>query len=330
MNNDPWKDLTPPCAGDTISAQRVDANIPWGFFWARDVDRKCLLVLRHGVDAAPGGHLPRLKDIDITLSNSADASERVLVFRLQDSAQRDIFHRLCKDVVSSASATSTEKEAVETALRRTWRWHHLLRGGGGEQLSAEEQKGLIGELLVLERHLLPQLSPLDAVTSWGGPLGAPKDFEIGRICIEAKARRGAAAPYVAISSEHQLDASGIDELFLYVVELDQAPSDADKSFILTSVCTRIRERISAVDNVALDIFETLLAASGFRWTDDYEGSRWLEGASRFFRICDDFPCIRAGDVAPGVSAVRYSLSLPSCKTFAVTDTAVASAIRRLS
>ncbi|MCH8827746.1 MAG: PD-(D/E)XK motif protein [Chloroflexi bacterium] len=42
--------------------------------------------------------------------------------------------------------------------------------------SPEEQKGLIGELLVWECLLFPKLSTRDAVSAWRGPLGANKDF----------------------------------------------------------------------------------------------------------------------------------------------------------
>ena len=71
---------------------------------------------------------------------------------------------------------------MSAALSRTWRWHHLLRGGRGTLLSPEEQKGLLGELFVLERLLLPRMDASSAVTAWRGPLGAPKDFEIAKSC----------------------------------------------------------------------------------------------------------------------------------------------------
>ena len=87
---------------------------------------------------------------------------------------------------------------------RTWRWHHLLRGGGSTLCyRLEEQKGLLGELLVLERPFCCLTSGAStAVAAWRGPLGSPKDFEIGRVAIEVKARRGGAiARHVAITSE---------------------------------------------------------------------------------------------------------------------------------
>ncbi len=42
---DPWTGLDPPASADIINAKRVDGKHPWNFFWARSVDRKCLLIL---------------------------------------------------------------------------------------------------------------------------------------------------------------------------------------------------------------------------------------------------------------------------------------------
>ncbi|MDO8586695.1 MAG: PD-(D/E)XK motif protein [Armatimonadota bacterium] len=319
MSNDPWKDLAPPNAADAINARRVDADIPWGFFWARGVDHKCLLVLQHATDSTPHGRLPKLKGIEVTVSEASGDGDHMLVFRLLDSAHRDIFHRLCTDIIASASGADSEKEAVEVALARTWRWHHLLRGGGDGGLSAEEQKGLIGELLVMERYLLPQFPALDAVSAWHGPLGAPKDFEVGRVCIEAKARRGAATPYIAISSEHQLDDSGTDALFLHLVELDQAPSDTSDGFSVSDVATRVRGQIAKADNNAVFRFDELLSAAGFRWEDDYSDWQWIEGLSRQYRVSGDFPRITAQMVFSGVSNVKYSIAVAECEAFLAAD-----------
>ena len=134
-----------------------------------------------------------------------ESDTQLLALKLLDSNQRDIFQTLCLDIISTAAQADSEAEAVSAALMRTWRWHHLLRVGRGTLLSPEEQKGLLGELFVLERLLLPRMDASSAVTAWRGPLGAPKDFEIARVAIEAKTRRGGATPSLSITSESQLD-----------------------------------------------------------------------------------------------------------------------------
>jgi hypothetical protein len=314
--NDPWKGLTPPSAASAINACRVDENNPWGFFWARAMDGKCLLVLQHERESSPIKKLPSLKGVEVAVTDGDGLHSRMLVFRLLDSRQRDIFHQLCIDIVAAGATARTELEAVELAVARTWRWHHLLRGGTGGQLSEDEQKGLIGELLVLERHLLSCLFPADSLSAWRGPLGAPKDFEVGRIGIEAKARRGAATPHVLITSEHQLDDEGCDLLFLHVMDLSHAPEGAAQAFTVSDVARRVHDRITS-DNAATDRYESLLAAAGFRWEDDYSDFKWVEGPSRIYGVTNGFPRVTASEIAPGVSNVRYSVSLVECERFSV-------------
>lgn len=325
--NDPWKDLTPPPAASAINARRVDENNPWRFFWARAMDGKCLLVLQHTPESSPKKRLPSLKGVELAVADGDGQHGRMLVFRLLESRHRDLFHQLCIDIVAAGASARTEPEAIELAVARTWRWHHLLRGGAGGRLSEEEQKGLIGELLVLERHLLPHLSLADSLAAWRGPLGAPKDFEIGRIGIEAKARRGAATPHVLITSEHQLDGVGCDLLFLHVVDLSRAPEGATEAFTVSDAVHRVGNRM-ALDNAATERYEALLTATGFRWEDDYSDFQWVEGLSRIYDVADGFPRVTAKEIATGISNVRYSLSLIECERFVVEARLLDEAIAR--
>ncbi len=317
MGRDPWEEIDRPSIADSVAARRVDANLPWNFYWARAVDGRVLLTLRHAIDSAPNAQLPRLRDIEVTLSRPDESGTQLLAFKLLDSSQRDIFQTLCRDIMSAATQAETEAAAVSAALSRTWRWHHLLRVGRGTLLSPEEQKGLLGELFVLERLLLPRMDASSAVTAWRGPLGAPKDFEIARVAIEAKTRRGGAAPSVSITSESQLDESGVDSLFLHVVELNEAPADDSRGVTLHDVAERIRERISSLDPGSTGILETRLSAAGYRTEDDYSGHRWLEGATRIYLVSGEFPRIASNEVRSGVSHVRYAVSLGDCEPFAV-------------
>lgn len=327
MHDDPWKDLAPPSTSNAINAKRVDADVPWGFFWARGIDGKCLFVLQHGINATPSTRLPRLQGVEVSDSEWFDGESRILILRLMDSVHRDLFKRLCLDIVDCASSAPNEREAVLVTIARMWRWHHLLRGGGDHRLSPEEQKGLIGELLVIERILLPNLHSADAVAAWQGPMGAIKDFQVGLNCIEVKSRRGAASPQVAISSESQLDDTDIDNLFLYVVDLDNAPLDSPGGISVTDVAGRVRDAITERDQGALEVFEGLLSASGFRWTDDYSDALWIEGTHRAYRIADDFPRITADQITSGVINVRYSISLVACQPFLIETEELESVMR---
>ena len=316
LNSDPWRDIAPPNASSAVNGRRVDAEGRWDFFWARDLDRRPLLVLRFSCET-PAVRLPKPKGIEVALHGGDGQHDSMLTLTLLEAEHRDIFYRLCTDIIAASSGATSEAEALAVTIARTWRWHHLLRGGRDARLSSEEQKGLIGELLVLERHLLGAMPATDAVASWTGPLGAPKDFEIGAICVEAKARRGAATPAVAISSEHQLDSRGSEALFLHVTDLARGAVDASGSFSVSDVAQRVASRVADLDPGATEPLDSLLAAAGLRWDDDYSDCLWTEISTRLYEVRDDFPRLTSSGVPSGVSHVKYSISLADCEPYLV-------------
>ena len=328
MTENPWAEIKPPSLATSVAARRVDADLPWDFFWARGADGGVLLTLHHATESAPATRLPSLRDIDVTLGPPDESNTQILAFKLLDPNQQEIFQTLCRDIVSVAAKADSEAEAVSVSLMRTWRWHHLLRSGRGTLLSPEEQKGLLGELFVLERLLLSSIDSFSAVTAWRGPLGSPKDFEVARVAIESKARRGGATPFISITSESQLDESGIDLLFLHVVELDEAPGDAFHAETVHDVAERIRSYLLSLNPSACGEYESRLSAAGYREEDDYSDYHWLEGESRVYLVSDDFPRIASGEIRSGVSNVRYSVSLDACKPFATSANALTEALAK--
>ncbi len=311
MSDHPWANLSRPQVQQSLIARRVDAGYRWDFFWAVDVDGRYLLILEHFTQPDRKVRLPRLRGIEVSIQER-DENKSLLIFRLLDSGHLDIFERLCRDIMEHCAVLATSGEVLAVANARTWRWHHLLRGGSGK-LGEEAQKGLIGELLVLERLLIPTIGCMDSVLGWLGPLDAPKDFEVGRVAIEAKARRGPAMPFITISSEYQLDCSGVEALFLFVVDLARAPSGDPTGMSVVGFALRLRTLISEDSPAALERFDSLLASAGLDLDDDYDDVRWLEGERRLFRVADAFPRLVKTLIPAGVSSVRYALSLDACE-----------------
>ena len=313
--SDPWRSISPPEQPINVTSNRVDPTIQWNLFWSVDIDRRCLLILQYDRMNQPKGRLPKMQGLDIEIRIPDDGAHGLLIIRLMDNEQRDIFHRLCLDIISATRIAKSEKEAIERFLGRAWRWHRLLKRGRDGRLSEEEQKGFLGELVILRHVLFPVVGVPTAIESWTGPLNAPKDFEIGRVCIEAKARRGAANPYIAISTEHQLDTSSIDALFLHVSEITAASDNDEKSVTVADVAREIREEVEKADLSSIDLLEERFAAAGFDWTDDYTDQKWLLGPRHLFEIRDNFPRVTPLMFPSGVGNVRYSISLPECEPF---------------
>lgn len=303
----PWKGL------GFDQARRVDRNGKRDFFWAVVKNEAPALVLDIGTETKPVYPLPKIRSLDIRYGNIG--ASPALVVSLKDVEQIDLFATLCRDVVLAGEEGVDTPDALNRSIRRTLRWHHLLRGGTSDRLSIEEQRGLVGELQML--GLLCNRTGLRAaIESWKGPEGAAKVFELFQMCIEVKARRGAARPYVQISSEDQLadvDGAGV---FLRVYEVDAAIRL--EGHTLTDHVKLIDEVFKVGDLEAYQMWETALAAVGFDWDHDYSDRRWSVGKIATFLVEGEFPRLPT-PVPNGVINVKYAVSLEACQPFVVAE-----------
>ena len=300
--HNPWEKLNPD------DARRVDAGGHYDFFWVVLNPGMPGLMLRLPSTPQPSPRLPKLKNLMASFRPTAGGSAFVLA--LKERSQVEIFETLCRDVVEAGEAGKDIDEALSRAIQRTRRWHHLLRGGRSGGLSVDEQRGLVGELAFL-RDLVSGFGNETAIEAWTGPSGSAKDFEVIGSCIEIKARRVAARPFVAISSEDQLaDVEG-SRLFMRVYNVASAVLPEGKSL---HDHVRMTAEMFEQDGNAFEDWEEALYSTGYDTENDYDERRWLLGAAANYEIIDGFPRI-ASPLMLGVENARYSVSLDACEPF---------------
>lgn len=306
-NDDPWEGLN---AGG-IDARRVNPSSSHDFFWIVSGKSEPGLLLRLSDEAGEIKPLPKLRSLE--LSYRRVAGHNSLVLLLKDDEQRELFGSLCRDIVHAGEQGTDNRDALNRAIRRTLRWHHLLRGGKSDLLSLEEQRGLLGELQFLQ-HLIDLVGPRAAIEAWKGPLGSSKDFELDGCLVEVKARRGAAKPFVQISSEDQLSDVDGCRLFLVVSAIDAVVKP--NGMTLTDHVSEVEKLYAVADPEAYSLWEEAIISTGFDFEDDYSDRRWNVGKSLHFEVVEGFPRI-ANPPPQGVSGVRYSISLDACSEFSV-------------
>jgi hypothetical protein len=86
-----------------------------------------------------------------------------------------VFAGLCHDIISTTRTNVADDLASTVILSRVGRRRKLLEGEL-RGMSKAELRGLIGELVILERDVLSACRATDAVMAWNGPFGAPQDF----------------------------------------------------------------------------------------------------------------------------------------------------------
>lgn len=307
MTEDPWRTL----AAGGVDARRVDPDGRFDFFWVVSGNGEPGLLLQLGHDVDEPKKLPKMRSLDLGFRTLGGVRSLVLI--LKDAEQRELFATLCLDVVRAGEAAADGGDALQRAIRRVLRWHHMLKGGRSDLLSIEEQRGLVGELQFLHR-LIDLIGPHAAIEAWKGPSGSAKDFELDRRLIEVKARRGAAKPFVQISSEDQLaDVDGC-RLYLVVSSVDAAIKPAGMT--LTDHAQVLESLFAVADPEVYDLWEQALAETGFSFEDDYSDRRWTVGKTTEFQVVDGFPRIDV-PLRAGVSGVRYSIALDACAPFSI-------------
>jgi hypothetical protein len=315
LSDSPWRDLKE----DGIDSRRVDHTGRWNFFWTVMPGRNPGLALVLEARPIPEPKLPTLRSLETGFAFLSGG--QTFYLRLKDHAQLELFENLCRDVVRCTALATTEAEALTRAIARMCRWHHLLRGGRGDGLSEEEQKGLIGELAVLEL-LSDLIGPRAAITAWSGPMGSPKDFEFQGHCIEVKARRAAAQPYVRISNEFQLADVEDHRLWLSVLAVDKVTEPFGNSLDAIVEHTALRFRGEADTE---QLWETAISASGYRPEDGYSEARWVVGDPAFHEVRDGFPRIDL-PLRTGVGNLKYAIALDACAPFKAEFSEVSKAI----
>lgn len=310
MSADPWESIGQ--AKDSFTLRRVDPGHPADFFWGKDSEGRCALILVVDADVKVDEPRPVLNGIKIIEASDHDGQNAfVLVLRRDDD--RELFRHLCDDIVRASRDKVGHQAFLATTIRRAWKWHSLLRGGGLQRLGPEEQQGLIGELLFLEA-LAARLSPKAAIEAWRGPLDEPKDFVFGDRAAEVKARH-AGKDAVKISSESQLQTIDGQQLHMVVFGLTPSAPDAPDAMCLDSLVDRVRAHLVRLDPASEEGFESRLLGAGYGTDQDYTDCWWALTAQSAYSVEGDFPRIEAAGLPSGVGSVTYWLQLDRCAPF---------------
>ena len=306
----PWLEIPRPEAN--LNVRRVDDSTPVDAFWAIDPANDYLFLVE-GLSPDSTVSMPDLQEIRCAVTSVSLNTVR-LVLKLEDSADWELFFALCSDLVR-AIAASGPKRGLSVVSIRLAKWRSFLRSGRDRILSAEQIRGLFGELTLLADKLAPTLGWRTAVAAWGGPFGATRDFAVAGAEIEAKAKLAGASREVRISSEEQLAPPPGAALFLFVATL--APTEDDSNGGGESLAALVRRVRAAVagDAGTAEALEDRLLAAGYADATAYEHTAFSVEAEEAFRVEGDFPRLPPEALPHGVRHVSYGLDLHACEAF---------------
>ncbi|WP_255770911.1 PD-(D/E)XK motif protein [Pseudarthrobacter sulfonivorans] len=209
-------------------------------------------------------------------------------------------------IIDELFAGSSFARATTEALGN---YKALLRGKSG--LSAEQQHGLYGELLLM-RQLISLVGEASAVDAWLGPASEQHDFVFSAFDAECKTTTSEKRIHV-IGSASQLEKNPGRDLWLISVQITRAGLDSGES--LNELVTAVARSL----DTETERFWGYLKGLGWRREDaDLYSQRFmLRSPIQTYLVTDDFPAITTAalkSVVPHfetVSDVSYRVDVSS-------------------
>jgi hypothetical protein len=275
-------------------------------------------TLRFSVPASLLGddtELKNSKGVEATIINEDADRRRSILLSLQDQKYTAVFTSLCTDLIDVLHTYKNDEPAALGAFfDRLDRWQQFLERVGTQALSPEAQLGLYAELTFLLQDILPGSPSFATLAWWTGPENAHQDFQLPDAAIEVKATRQISPARIVISSERQLDGTGITRLLLVHSTWDvRRGGTATLPARIEEIRTKLR------DSAWLQVFENRLLSAGYsdmHW-NHYSDITYTLRKEMIFDVRLGFPRLIESSLPAGVSSVGYSIDLASCRPFEV-------------
>lgn len=307
-----WHELEERYVGDELVYKRMDLEKETGIRMAvLSPGRTWAILIEVQPEDARALMPPRWKGMGFKIIPQVgpEPGAKHICLYVENPEHRSVFTTLSSDIIRTLESSDlpTRIKKLQNCFNR---WSRFFERWIPEGMSAERQRGLFGELMILEMLLKTGFSPLDGVSSWKGSSGAYQDFVHLGAAIEVKTTISKEPRKVSVSNERQLDDTDLKSLALVVLTLNEVESCG---ISLPDVVADVRKLLEN-DGKAGSIFESNLIEADYLDSDAEKYSRqYTIRSSEIFDIRSGFP--RIISVPSGVGDLRYTVMISACKPF---------------
>jgi hypothetical protein len=268
-------------------------------------DRPGLLAI---ADAEPD-RLPAYASFEVTLGLRTDG-RWALSLALTQTALRSQFAAMCDKILEQGARQAPSTDAGAFLVKQVARWHRMLAVGSDGLLTSQEQRGLFGELVVLEAAMLP-IGEDVSVQAWVGPDDAPQDFAFAFSFVEVKTVI-AGTPTIKISSLDQLDITN-GALSLAVVEIVECAKSTG-GLSLQGLVAKLKKRLEG--NVsARTRMDDQLAKAGYADREEYGEVEYRVLRTRWFKVEAGFPRLCRSELPLPIVDGTYRILLSAIASY---------------
>lgn len=235
-----------------------------------------------------------------------DSPSIILHFPSYDSDRLSPF---LLEVIEAAGNSSLSSKIIQEIAKE---WESLWKKRS-RLLSAQQQRGLFAELIVLENLILSEGH--DAIEMWHGPIGGLHDFVLGSRFIEVKAQ-GKISKIISVSSIDQLQPQTDSDLFLCCLTI----SRTEDGLTLKQLVQRIYD---SVPTESQSNFVKKLKSVNYKVEDgEFYPGKYEVTQRGMMKITEDSNTFHRGKLKsqnPGLLDVIYKLDTSYLSLIPLTD-----------
>lgn len=250
----------------------------------------------------------RLIDVELKVRNDGDY---VLSFNLLDDSLSDIFYQFISDIVDKAYNIN-DYSPIAFVIERWKKWINMFKNPKNIFLSENEVRGLLGELIYLEKCMFDKYGIDRSLESWIGSSLSHKDFEIDDTWYELKTIRENALT-VTISSIEQLDSNEYGELVL--VKLEPSNESISEPIKLNDYINKIRSCFS--NDSQLKTFNEKLDERKYFYAPEYDKYVYSIKSIDHYGVNEEFPRLKENDLPDSIARASYELYIKKIEKFKI-------------
>jgi hypothetical protein len=244
--------------------------------------------------------------------------------REQAGIPEGVFPAVMEDVVDAGVGAAPDR-ALRSSFERFASWQTALSRQTGA-MSAQEVRGIIGELVVIRDVLIPCLGAPRLVQLWKAPEGDHlHDFAGNSWELEVKATLAPGTTF-HVSAEGQLEPAEGNRMFLASVGLEPSTDGLSMRELVGQVLASTEPSASVHE----DLRNAVVARGALSHSlDDEAARRYRITATMFFEVTTLFPIIHRKNLPGGVSSLQYEISLAACSRFQVGEVGLSTTLKEM-
>jgi hypothetical protein len=318
-----WNSINTESQSNTVQTQiarRIPSKGVYPVFLATDF-KKGVRLLYIKLDSDHDlitESLPRFRGLEISLAITSIGqfkNEEFLKFTQSIPNTDNIFELVISDICDKIIQIQNKRNLNAILTKVVNEWKIFFEKQENEILSISAQKGLVGELHFLKDYLFNKYSFAESVFYWTGAERTNHDFQIINSAVEVKTTSSKQHKKFTISSERQLDSTGLEHLYLSLFAINLHSNMPNRT--LPALIFEIYKRIQD-DPIALFQFQIKLAKYGYNET---LSEKYTIGFTifemKFFEVTEGFPRLLQKNLPDGVGDLKYSVIVAACTPFEI-------------